>query len=62
MKNTQAMCGWSDGYGADGKKCRNWDSNPRNNFRKRESKLKANGLLFDTEPLLKDERLRQYLL
>ncbi len=49
-------------YGAEGKKCRNWDSNPRNNFRKRESKLSVNGLLFDTGPLLKDERLRQFLL
>lgn len=48
-------------YGAEGKKCRNWDSNPRNNFKKRESKHRLNGLLFDTGPLLKDERLRKYL-
>jgi len=40
-------------FGAEGKKCRNWDSNPRNNFRKRESKIKVKGLLFDIMPYIK---------
>lgn len=47
-------------FGSDGKKCRNWDSNHRNNFMKRESRIKEKGLLFDTGPLLKEERLRRY--
>jgi hypothetical protein len=39
-------------YGAEGKKCRNRNSNPRNNFYKKEKKAKERGLLFDTIPFI----------
>lgn len=39
-------------YGAEAKKCRNRDSNPRNNFQLREKRERERGLLFDTESLL----------
>lgn len=39
-------------YGKEGKKCRNKDSNPRNNFLKREKRIQERGLLFDISPFL----------
>lgn len=40
-------------FGKEGKKCRNRDSNPRNNFKKREDRILKMGVLFDIMPLLK---------
>lgn len=37
-------------YGAEVKRCRNIDSNPRNYFKRREKKIKEKGLLFYIEP------------
>lgn len=39
-------------YGKKGKKCRNRGSNPRNNFRRREEKIRKRGLLFETSQFL----------
>lgn len=39
-------------YGKEGKKCRNRGSNPRNNFRRREVRIRERGLLFDIMPYL----------
>ena len=47
-------------FGADGKKCRNWDSNPRNNFKRREKLEQDKGLLFDTTNLIVNEEFRNF--
>lgn len=39
-------------YGREAKRCRNRDSNPRNNFLKRENRIYSRGLLFDVTPFL----------
>lgn len=39
-------------YGRSAKQCRNNDSNPRNNFLRRERKIEARGLLFNPDHLL----------
>jgi len=39
-------------YGAEAKRCRNVDSNPRNNFKSRERKIKSGGLLFEIDGYL----------
>lgn len=39
-------------YGRHGKKCRNSDSNPRNNFKNREKRIKNGGLLFEIDSYL----------
>lgn len=49
-------------YGKEVKKCRNMDSNPRNNFKKREKKMYGGGnILFDVNPFLKNEFKERYL-
>ena len=40
-------------FGKDAKRCRNRDSNPRNNFLRREEVKSKRGLLFDITPYLK---------
>lgn len=39
-------------YGAEAKRCRNQDSNPRNNYLRREAKIKSGGLLFEIEDFI----------
>lgn len=39
-------------YGRSAKQCRNKNSNPRNNFLRREKKIEGRGLLFNPDPLL----------
>ncbi|MCX6291632.1 MAG: hypothetical protein NT126_07685 [Bacteroidetes bacterium] len=39
-------------YGSEGKKCRNINSNPRNNFKNREWRIKSGGLLFEIDSYL----------
>lgn len=46
-------------YGRDAKRCRNRDSNPRNNFLKREKKIQERGLLFDITPYLNSHYLER---
>jgi hypothetical protein len=46
-------------YGKTAKKCRNTDSNPRNNFIKREIKKKSKGLLFDDLPYIIESKFQE---
>ena len=39
-------------YGKEAKRCRNVDSNPRNNFKQREKRIKNGGLLFEIDSYL----------
>lgn len=39
-------------FGKIAKKCRNLESNPRNNFKKREEKIRLNGILFEINQFL----------
>ena len=40
-------------FGREAKKCRNKNSNPRNNIKRKIIAIKSNGILFDIEPFLK---------
>ena len=40
-------------FGSGAKKCRNKNSNPRNNFKKKIQTIKSNGILFEIEPFIK---------
>jgi len=46
-------------YGKIAKKCRNTDSNPRNNFIKREISKKSKGILFDDKPYIVETKFQE---
>ena len=46
-------------WGRIGKKCRNRDSNPRNNFLRKEKKERQSGLLFDFSDFLINDNLKK---